>query len=68
MINRRKQRTVESIALNNLRKGGNFYTHKQDKDITAIASYYNKKVRTERVFVINPQTGKINKAVKVTLI
>lgn len=63
-----KQRTVESIGLMNLKKGQSFYTNKQDKDITAIASYYEKKVRTERLIVINPQTGKTNRVVKVTLV
>jgi len=62
------QRTVESIALNTLPKGSFFYTHKQDKDITAIASYYKKKVKTERLFTMNPQTGKTNRVVKVTIV
>lgn len=67
MIERRK-RTLESIALTTLTKGKYFYTLKTDKEITAIASYYEKKVKTERVFILNPQTGKTNKAVKVTIL
>lgn len=63
-----KQRTVESIAMLNLPKGRYFYSRKQDKDITAIASYYEKKVRTERLIAINPQTGVTERVVKVTLI
>jgi len=63
-----KQRTVESIALLNLPKGRCFYSRKQDKDITAIASYYEKKVKTERLIAINPQTGLTEKVVKVTLV
>ena len=62
------QRTVESIAMNALKKGQSFFTLKQDKDITAISSYYKRRVRTERVFVLNPQTGMLQKAVKVTLL
>ena len=62
------QRTVESIALTTLKRGQSFFTLKQDKDITAIGSYYKRRVRTERVFVLNPQTGKLQKAVKVTLL
>lgn len=62
------QRTLESIAMNTLKKGQSFFTTKQDKDITAISSYYNKRVKTERVFVLNPQTGKASKIVKVTII
>jgi hypothetical protein len=54
--------------MNTLKKGQSFFTTKQDKDITAISSYYNKRVKTERVFVLNPQTGKASKIVKVTII
>ena len=62
------QRTVESIAMNTLKKGQSFCTTKQDKDITAISSYYDKRVKTERVFVLNPQTGETSKMVKVTIL
>ena len=62
------QRTLESIAMNTLKKGQSFFTNKQDKDITAISSYYNKQVKTERVFVLNPQTGETSKMVKVTIL
>jgi hypothetical protein len=61
------QRTLETIAMNTLKKGQSFFTTKQNKDITAISSYYNKRVKTERVFVLNPQTGKASKLVKVTI-
>jgi hypothetical protein len=60
-------RTIESIALTTLKKGKSFYSQKQDKDITAIASYYRKKIKTERLILLNPLTGKTNRVVKVTL-
>jgi len=63
-----RQRTIESIGLLNLKEGESFYTEKRDKDITAIASYYDKKVRTERMFVLNPQSGETQRVVKVTLV
>jgi len=63
-----KGRTVESISLLTLKAGQSFYTEKQDKDITAIASYYNKKVSTERLFVLNPQSGATKRVVKVTVL
>lgn len=63
-----KQRTIESIGLLNLKLGESFYTEKQDKDISAISSYYKIKVKTERLFVLNPQTGETNRVVKVTLV
>ena len=62
------QRTIESIAMNTLGKGKYFFSTKQDKDITAIGTYYKKKVKTERVFMLNPQTGKAQKLVKVTIL
>ena len=64
----RKQTSVESIALNNLSKGSVFYTHKQDKDMTAIASYYCKKISTERLITINPITAETQRIVKVTIL
>jgi hypothetical protein len=67
-MKRTKQRSIESIALLNLTKGKCFYSPKQDKDITAIASYYEKKVKTERLITVNPQTGETERVVKVTLI
>lgn len=61
-------RAIESIALQTLKTGQIFYTNKQDKDITAIASYYDKKVKTERVFVLDPQSGETQRIVRVTLL
>lgn len=64
----RRKTSVESIALENLKKGECFYTHKQDKDITAISSYYNKKVSTERLITVNPNTAETQRIVKVTIL
>jgi len=61
-------RAVESIALQTLKAGQIFYTHKQDKDITAIASYYQKKVKTDRLFTIDPQSGQTERVVRVTIL
>jgi len=69
MLKNSKQKTsIESIALTTMKAGMFFYTHKHDKDITAISSHYNKKVKTERLFVINPRTGATEKIVKVTIL
>lgn len=48
----RKASSLESICLINGKKDDVFYSHKKDKDITAIAYYYEKKVLTERLIVI----------------
>ena len=64
----RTKRTIESIGMTTLENGQSFYSHKQDKDLTAISSYYGVKIKTERILIINPQTTKIEKATKVTII
>lgn len=64
----RKQTSVESIALNNLPQGSVFHTQKKDKDMTAIASYYGKKVSTERLITVNPITAETQRIVKVTIL
>lgn len=64
----RKKRSLESILLTSLKKGRYFYTNKQDKDITAIAGYYNIKVTTERLIILNPVTLKCCRVCKVKLI
>ena len=63
-----KQTSVESIALINLKKGDFFYTHKRDKEITAVSSYYGKKVSTERLIIVNPSTAESERIVKVTIL
>ena len=52
----RRKTSVESIALENLKQGESFFTTKQDKDITAISSYYGKKVSTERLITVKPNS------------
>lgn len=64
----RKQTSVESISLTNLKKGSSFYTHKGDRAITAIACYYDKKVSTERLITVNPNTAETQRIVKVTIL
>ena len=60
---------MESISLKNLKKGECFFTTKEDKTITALAVYYNIKVKTERYTAIDKSTNtKIEKLVKVTIL
>lgn len=60
--------SAESICLITLKSGSVFYSHKKDKDITAIASYYKRKVKTERVLIVNPQKNTIQQITKVILL
>jgi len=62
--------TPESWMLQKGDRGAVFYTAKKDKDITALASAYNRKVRTRRAVVL---TGRLTdpeftKITEVTLI
>jgi hypothetical protein len=50
--------TIESWMMVNGKDGDHFYTHKKDKDITAIASYYTRKVHTERLIIIDGHKDK----------
>jgi hypothetical protein len=44
--------TVESIMLTKSESGSVFYTKKHDGHLTALSSYYKRKITTERVVVI----------------
>jgi hypothetical protein len=59
--------SLESLALTNLKKGQSFISYKRDKDITAISSYYKRKVKTERILIINPRTMRMRRCVQITI-
>jgi hypothetical protein len=65
-----KVQSLESLALLNGKRLTEFFTKKKDKDITAIASYYGRKVHTERLIVIegSKESPKANTLIKVTII
>jgi len=63
-----KKCTLESIALTTLKPGNYFYSHKPDRELTAIAHYYSVIIKTERLMVINPQNCTIQKITKITIL
>jgi hypothetical protein len=63
-----KLHTIESIGMTTLPQKSVFYSHKEDKHLTAIASYYGVKIKTERLLLINPQLATIEKITKVTIL
>ena len=63
-----KKTTLESIAMTTLKKKQFFYSHKMDKDLTAISAYYKVKIKTVRLIVVNPQTCKSEKITKVIIL
>jgi len=65
----RKIGSIEAFALQNLKQGQFFYTHKQDKDMTAIAGYYKVKITTERMVAIDTtRHERIEFITKVTIL
>jgi hypothetical protein len=64
----RKKTSIEAIALTTLKPGAFFYSHKADKDLTAISHYYKVRISTTRLILINPQTCRAQKITKITLL
>lgn len=60
--------SLEGILLTTLKKGKHFYSEKKDKDLTAIAAYYGKRIKTEKFISVNINSEMVTKIVKVTLL
>ena len=65
-----KRYTAESFALTYGKKGDIFYSTKQDKNLTAIATHNNKSITTETLVVIQMRKRKpiASKITKVTIL
>lgn len=61
-------KTIESFAMTYYQPGAIFYSHKQDKDITAIANYYNRKIKTERMVALDSNHTRIESLTKITFL
>jgi hypothetical protein len=46
------QKTMESWMIANGKSGESFYSDKMDRHLTAAATYYNRKILTERLITI----------------
>jgi hypothetical protein len=58
-----------SIALREMSEGEQFFTDRQDKDVTARASYYGVKVKTERAYIVSFTDGeRIEPILRVTIL
>jgi len=64
------QFTLESWMMANGMKNKSFYSDKQDKDLTAIANYYGRKIITERLIMVTTKkkTPTATYITKVTLL
>jgi hypothetical protein len=65
-----KINTIESLSLKYGKDMSVFYTHKKDKDITALAGYYMRKVHTERLVLVGgaKDKPKASTITKVTIL
>jgi len=66
----KKQRTLETWMIVNGNKGDVFYSHKADQHLTAISTYYKRKITTERLALVggSKEDPTIKTITKVTLI
>lgn len=65
----RKITSQEAIYITTYKSGEYFYTEKEDREITAISTYYKVKIKTERLVCIDCKTmTKISKLLKVTIL
>ena len=64
----RSNMTIESFALRYYKTGQFFYSIKQDKDITALATYHKVKIKTERMIAIDSGHERIENIIKVTIL
>lgn len=66
----KRTHSFEGICLLNGKPNTVFFTPKKDRDITAIANYYARKVNTERLIVVSgsKENPKAETITKVTII
>lgn len=59
------KKTIESLLLSQANKGATFYTEKDDKHMTALAIYYKREIKTQRIVAVvdkeNPSAVKLTR-------
>lgn len=65
-----KQNTIESYMIANDKIGDSFYSDKADRHLTAISTYYKRKIKTERFIAVTSQSDNpsAHKITKVTIL
>ena len=61
-------RTPETVFLARSKIGSVFYSAKDDRYLTAIATYYSIKIKTERLYCFSIRGKTITNLVKLTII
>lgn len=66
----KNKRTLESWMMANGKCGDIFYSDKKDRHLTAISTYYKRKIITERLVTVtsHKETPSANMITKVTII
>jgi hypothetical protein len=70
MRKKNSMENIESWLIANAKKGTIFYTNKKDNNMTSLASYHKRKIKTERLITITigKQNLQAKHLLKVTLI
>lgn len=61
------RRSPEMISIETLKTGSIFFTTKKPKDVTALATTVQRKVQTEVLYCLHPNTLVCFKITKVTI-
>ncbi len=62
-----KALSYEAIMLSTLKKDDIFYTDKTDRNMTAAATFYKIRIKTQRCFIVNPDTLETKSITRVTI-
>lgn len=62
--------TLESYFIQNAKQGESFYTQLADKNLTAMASYHGRKIKTERLIIVSTAKAepKASRITKITIL
>lgn len=62
-----KALSYEAILLTSLKQNDIFYTDKTDRNMTGIATFYKISIKTQRCFIVNPDTLETKQITRVTI-
>ena len=62
--------TIETWMMQNAKSGDVFYSDKMDKHLTAMANYYKRAIKTERLLTVSPiwEEQSVTKITRITFL
>ncbi len=63
-----RNKKIEGVFLENSKVGETFYTDKKPNQMTGLASYYNRKITTCAVGIIDKKTFESSTLLRVTIV